>query len=38
MDKRLRIMLYIFLLGLATYGWWKLTTHIRKKMDEIEAE
>ena len=27
---------YIFLLGLATYGWWRIVGAIKRKINEIE--
>jgi len=38
MDKMVKKLLYIFLLGLSTYAWWKFTSGIKRKMEEIEAE
>jgi len=34
-DKALKKAFYIFLLGLGTYGWWKFTQSIKRKMDEL---
>ena len=29
---------YIFLLGLTTYGWWKVLGYIKRKLEEADKE
>lgn len=36
-NKMLKKAFYIFLLGLSTYAWWKLTQGIKKKLDEADG-
>ena len=34
-SKTVEKAFYIFLLGLLTYGWWKLTISLKRKIDEM---
>lgn len=38
MDGAVKKAGYIFLLGLLTYGWWRLTAGIKRKLDEIDGK
>ena len=29
---------YLFLLGLTTYGWWKVLGFIKRKLEEVDRE
>jgi len=35
MDRTVKKLLYIFLLGLATYGFWKLTAEIKSELEGL---
>ena len=36
MGRLARKAFYIFLLGVSTYAWWKLTRALKEKMDEAD--
>ena len=38
MNKALKLAGYVFLLGLASYAWWKITAHVKRQIDAIERE